>query len=117
MNLQPAAGDAIDWQRPWLLPYAACADLAPLAGACTTADALNASGQAPVRFVPQSALIADQEGVYVFVVEDGKAVVKRIKPGGESGTDTVVQARLERTNAADYNRFGKIIKDLGIEAD
>ena len=31
--------------------------------------------------VPQSALIADQEGVYVFVVEDGKAVVKRIKPG------------------------------------
>jgi membrane fusion protein, multidrug efflux system len=41
--------------------------------------------------VPQAALIADQEGVYVFVVEDGKAVVKRIKPGGESGTDTVVQ--------------------------
>jgi membrane fusion protein (multidrug efflux system) len=40
--------------------------------------------------VPQSALIADQEGVYVFVVEDGKAVVKRIKVGSESGTDTVV---------------------------
>jgi len=40
--------------------------------------------------VPQSALIADQEGVYVFVVEDGKAVVKRIKPGVESGTDIVV---------------------------
>jgi membrane fusion protein (multidrug efflux system) len=44
--------------------------------------------------VPQSALIADQEGVYVFVVEDGKAVVKRIKPGGESGTDIVVQEGL-----------------------
>jgi membrane fusion protein (multidrug efflux system) len=44
--------------------------------------------------VPQSALIADQEGVYVFVVEDGKAVVKRIKPGGESGTDVVVQEGL-----------------------
>ena len=44
--------------------------------------------------IPQSALIADQEGVYVFVVEDGKAVVKRIKPGGESGTDTVVQEGL-----------------------
>jgi membrane fusion protein, multidrug efflux system len=44
--------------------------------------------------VPQSALIADQEGVYVFVVEDGKALVKRIKPGGESGTDTVVQEGL-----------------------
>ena len=44
--------------------------------------------------VPQSALIADQEGTYVFVVEDGKAVVKRIKPGGESGTDVVVQEGL-----------------------
>jgi membrane fusion protein (multidrug efflux system) len=44
--------------------------------------------------VPQSALIADQEGVYVFVVEDGKAVMKRIKPGGESGTDAVVQEGL-----------------------
>lgn len=44
--------------------------------------------------VPQSALIADQEGVYVFVVEDGKAVVKRIKPGRESGTDTVVEEGL-----------------------
>jgi membrane fusion protein (multidrug efflux system) len=44
--------------------------------------------------VPQSALIADQEGVYVFVLEDGKAVVKRIKPGGESGTDVVVQEGL-----------------------
>ena len=44
--------------------------------------------------IPQSALIADQEGVYVFVVEDGKAVVKRIKPGDESGTDVVVQEGL-----------------------
>jgi len=41
--------------------------------------------------VPQAALIADQEGVYVFVVEDGKAVVKRIKTGGESGPNVVVE--------------------------
>ena len=27
--------------------------------------------------VPQAALIADQQGVYVFVVEDGKAAVRR----------------------------------------
>jgi tripartite-type tricarboxylate transporter receptor subunit TctC len=26
-------------------------------------------------------------------------------------------ARLEKTNAADYNRFGKLIKDLDIRAD
>jgi membrane fusion protein, multidrug efflux system len=40
--------------------------------------------------VPQSALLADQQGVYVFLVEDGKAVVRRIKPVGESGTNVVV---------------------------
>jgi membrane fusion protein (multidrug efflux system) len=44
--------------------------------------------------VPQTALIADQEGVYVFVVEDGKAVVKRVKPGGESGAGVVVDSGL-----------------------
>jgi len=51
---------------------------------------------APVEkvVVPQAALIADQEGVYVFAVEDGKAVVKRIKTGGESGTNVVVNEGL-----------------------
>lgn len=44
--------------------------------------------------VPQSALIADQEGVYVFAVEDGKAVVKRVKIGGDSGTDAIVESGL-----------------------
>ena len=40
--------------------------------------------------VPQAALIADQEGVYVFVVENGKAAVRRVKTGGERGTDIVI---------------------------
>jgi membrane fusion protein, multidrug efflux system len=44
--------------------------------------------------VPQAALIADQEGIYVFVVEDGKAAMKRIKPGSESGTDVIVEQGL-----------------------
>ena len=44
--------------------------------------------------IPQSALIADQQGVYVFVVEDGKAVVKRLKLGGETGTNVVVEEGL-----------------------
>jgi membrane fusion protein (multidrug efflux system) len=44
--------------------------------------------------VPQAALIADQEGLYVFVVEDGKAAIKRIKVGGESGADAVVEQGL-----------------------
>jgi membrane fusion protein, multidrug efflux system len=45
--------------------------------------------------VPQSALIVDQQGPYVFVVEDGKAVVKRIKLGGESGSDAIVDDGLK----------------------
>jgi membrane fusion protein (multidrug efflux system) len=44
--------------------------------------------------VPQAALIADQEGIYVFVVEDGKAAIKRVKVGGESGTDVVIDQGL-----------------------
>jgi membrane fusion protein (multidrug efflux system) len=45
--------------------------------------------------VPQAALIADQEGVYVFVVEDGKAAIRRIKPGGEIGADVIVNDGLK----------------------
>ncbi|MDB5649729.1 MAG: efflux transporter, family, subunit [Hyphomicrobiales bacterium] len=41
--------------------------------------------------VRQSALIADQGGTYVFVVQDGKAVVKRVKLGAEAGSDIVVE--------------------------
>ena len=40
--------------------------------------------------VPQAALIADQEGVYVFIVEDSKGAVRRVKTGGESGANVVV---------------------------
>src|SRR5262249_18967999 len=44
--------------------------------------------------IPQAALLADQQGVFVFVVEDGKAVVKRVKPGPESGTGIVINEGL-----------------------
>jgi len=44
--------------------------------------------------VPQAALIADQEGAYVFVVDDGKASVRRIKPGSESGSGIIVEEGL-----------------------
>jgi membrane fusion protein, multidrug efflux system len=53
------------------------------------------SGQPQEKVVvPQAALIADQGGVYVFVVEDGKAAVRRVKVGGESGTDSVIDEGL-----------------------
>jgi len=44
--------------------------------------------------IPQSALLADQGGVYVFVIEDGKAVVKRVKTGDPSGTGIVIESGL-----------------------
>jgi membrane fusion protein (multidrug efflux system) len=44
--------------------------------------------------IPQAALIADQEGVYVFVVEQGKAAVRRVKPGGEIGANVIVEEGL-----------------------
>jgi membrane fusion protein (multidrug efflux system) len=44
--------------------------------------------------VPEAALIADQQGVYVFLAEDGKAAVRRIKTGGEDGSDVVVDTGL-----------------------
>jgi membrane fusion protein (multidrug efflux system) len=44
--------------------------------------------------IPHAALLADQQGVYVFVVEDGKSIVRRVKPGGESGTGVVVDQGL-----------------------
>jgi membrane fusion protein (multidrug efflux system) len=45
--------------------------------------------------VPQAALIADQGGVYVFVVEDGKAVTRRVKTGGAQGTGVVIDEGLK----------------------
>jgi membrane fusion protein (multidrug efflux system) len=44
--------------------------------------------------IPQAALISDQEGVYVFVVDGGKAAVRRVKTGGTSGTGVVIEQGL-----------------------
>jgi membrane fusion protein, multidrug efflux system len=44
--------------------------------------------------IPQAALIADQEGVYVFTVEDGKATVKRVKPGSATDPGVVIEQGL-----------------------
>jgi membrane fusion protein (multidrug efflux system) len=44
--------------------------------------------------IPQAALIADQQGVYVFVVDDGKAAIRRVKTGGSSGPGVIVESGL-----------------------
>jgi membrane fusion protein, multidrug efflux system len=49
------------------------------------------SGQPEERVVvPQAALIADQKGIYVFVIEDGKAAIRRVKVSGETGPNAVI---------------------------
>jgi len=45
--------------------------------------------------VPQSALIVDQQGPYVFIVVDGKAAIARVKLGGESGPYAIVNDGLK----------------------
>jgi membrane fusion protein, multidrug efflux system len=40
--------------------------------------------------VPQAALITDQQGLYVFIVENGKVAIRRVKTGGPTGEDVVV---------------------------
>jgi membrane fusion protein (multidrug efflux system) len=45
--------------------------------------------------VPQSAVIVDQQGPYVFVVADGKAAVARVKLGGESGPYAIISDGLK----------------------
>ncbi len=42
--------------------------------------------------IPQAALISDQQGVYVFIVEDGKAAVRRLKLGGYAGDGGAIVA-------------------------
>jgi membrane fusion protein, multidrug efflux system len=44
--------------------------------------------------IPQAALIADQEGVYVFTAENGKAAVRRVKTGDEINSGVVIDQGL-----------------------
>jgi membrane fusion protein, multidrug efflux system len=45
--------------------------------------------------IPQTALIVDQQGTYVFVVADSKAAVQRVKLGGMSGPYAIVDDGLK----------------------
>lgn len=45
--------------------------------------------------IPQSALIADQQGIYVFLVIDGKAELRRVRTSGLSGPDAIIDEGLK----------------------
>jgi Protein of unknown function (DUF3025) len=61
---------AIDWERPWLLPYTGLVSVADSDHGAGVAEALNRAGASPVRFVPQSALPAGK-AYEQFVFETG----------------------------------------------
>ncbi|WP_118134573.1 efflux RND transporter periplasmic adaptor subunit [Oceanicella sp. SM1341] len=44
--------------------------------------------------IPQSALLSDKDGIYVFTVTDGKATQARLKLGPQHGTGVVVESGL-----------------------
>lgn len=46
--------------------------------------------------IPQAALLADKDGPFVFVVEDGKAAVRRVKLGAEVGGGVAVEDGLKQ---------------------
>ncbi|MDR7036023.1 membrane fusion protein (multidrug efflux system) [Methylobacterium sp. BE186] len=57
--------------------------------------ALQMGAPAQKVVVPQAALIADQGGVYVFIVEDGRAAMRRVRPGpSNTGPDSVIEEGL-----------------------
>ena len=66
--------------------------------------------------VPQSALIADQAGVYVFVVENGKAVVRRVKTGGESGTGVVIDEGIAAGDLVIVDRLQTVRPGIEVKA-
>jgi membrane fusion protein, multidrug efflux system len=58
---------------------------------------VSVEAEKPVEkvLIPQTALIVDQQGPYVFLVVDGKAEVRRVKLGGESGPFAVIDDGLK----------------------
>jgi membrane fusion protein (multidrug efflux system) len=53
---------------------------------------VSVEGEKPEErvLIPQVALIADQQGAYVFVVDDGKLAIRRLKLGQARGTAIIV---------------------------
>ncbi len=75
------------------------------------------SGTAEQKIViPQAALISDQEGIYVFIVSDGKAAVRRVKTGGPSGTGVVVEQGLTGGEQVIVEGIQGLRRDVAVRA-
>ncbi len=75
------------------------------------------SGTAEQKIViPQAALISDQEGIYVFIVSDGKAAVRRVKTGGPSGTGIIVEQGLTGGEQVIVEGIQGLRRDVAVRA-
>jgi membrane fusion protein, multidrug efflux system len=75
------------------------------------------SGQPEERIVvPQAALLADQGGQYVFVVENGKAAIRRVKPGADSGSDVVINEGLSAGDLVIVDGLQKVRAGVPVRA-
>ncbi len=66
--------------------------------------------------IPQAALISDQEGIYVFIVSDGKAAVRRIKTAGPSGTGIIVEQGLTGGEQVIVEGIQGLRRDVAVRA-
>lgn len=66
--------------------------------------------------VPQSALLADQQGTYVFVVENSKAAVKRVKLGSGQGPNIVVTEGLAEGEMVIVEGLQFVRPDMPVQA-
>jgi membrane fusion protein (multidrug efflux system) len=54
---------------------------------------------AEMLVIPQAALLLDQQGAYVFVAEDGRAAVRRVKTGEQTGRGIAIREGLAEGDA------------------
>ncbi|RDJ27244.1 efflux RND transporter periplasmic adaptor subunit [Bosea caraganae] len=66
--------------------------------------------------VPQAALLADQQGTYLFIVDDGKAAVKRVKTEGAQGADSIVASGLDGGELVIVDGFQSLRPGMAVRA-
>ena len=67
--------------------------------------------------IPQKAVLQNPLGMVVFVVEDGKAVVKPVKIGESSDNDFVIESGLKEGDQVVLNNFFRIKSGAPVKVD